>query len=51
MEDKNKPLFDVDKLKELFYEAIKNSKDNPDLDLPPSTYLDENKVLRKTKRK
>lgn len=52
MKEKNETLFSDDKeIEKLFIEAIKTSKDNPDLDLPPSSYLDEHKILKKTKKK
>ena len=50
MKEKNESLFnDTKKLEDLFKEAVKNCKPNPDLNLPPSSYLTDKKILKKTK--
>ena len=52
MKEKNEILFSDNKeIEKLFIDAIKTSKDNPDLNLPPSSYLDEHKILKKQRKK
>ena len=52
MKDKNNnSLFNEKDINKIFKQAINKAPDNPDKLLPPSAYLDDNKILKKTKKR